>query len=80
MDGSISELLSQAGRVFLLLLVPGLIIPVVAGVSSMLLGLIGVRDDGLAYGVRVVAAVLVGAAFVPACAGDVIDLMRMALR
>lgn len=80
MNAEITDLIHQAWRVGLLVLIPAFIVPVVGGVSSLALGLFGVRDEGLAYAVRVAAMVAVAALCIPACADDVVSLMRMALQ
>jgi type III secretory pathway component EscS len=80
MDAGISDLIQQAWRVGLLVVLPAFIIPVAGAVSSLVLGLFGVRDEGLAYAVRVLAMVAVAALCIPACSDDVVALMRMALQ
>jgi flagellar biosynthesis protein FliQ len=79
MESEIRDLIYQSWRVALMLLVPALCIPLAGGVSSLLLGFIGVRDEGLSYAVRVLAMVGVAALCIPVCADDVVALMRTAL-
>lgn len=80
MEVEIRDLVYQSWRVGLLLLVPAFFVPVAGGVSSLLLGFFGVRDEGLSYAVRVLAMVGVAALCIPACADDVVALMRTALQ
>jgi hypothetical protein len=44
------------------------------------MGLIGVRDEGLAYASRVLVMVAVAALCVPGCARDLVALMTTALK
>jgi hypothetical protein len=80
MAAELTDIVQQAWRVGLLALLPALGIPVASGGSSLLLGLFGVRDEGLVYAVRVLALVAIVALCIPACADDFVELMRMALR
>jgi hypothetical protein len=80
MEGSLFDLWHQAWRLAITLAVPTLAIPVVSLLFSFVFGLIGVRDEGVAYALRVV--VLVGVAMVcaPIVAGSFVALMTQALR
>jgi flagellar biosynthesis protein FliQ len=80
MDAAVSDLIQQAWRVGLLVALPAFIVPVAGGVSSLLLGLFGIRDEGLTYAIRVLAMVAVAALCIPACSDDVVALMRLALQ
>ena len=80
MGPEFSDLVQQAWRLFLLVAVPALAIPVAGGLFSLLMGFLGVRDEGLAYAARVLAMVGVGVLCLPVCARDLVALMTMALR
>jgi len=79
MDTQLSDVWHQAWRLGLTLLVPTLAIPVVSFIFSFVFGLVGVRDEGVAYAMRVL--VLLGLAFLcaPIFASGLVALMTMAL-
>jgi flagellar biosynthesis protein FliQ len=80
MGPEFSELVQQAWRVLLLVSVPALAIPVAGAAFSLLMGLLGIKDEGLAYAARVLVMVGVGALCLPVCSRDVVALMTMALK
>ena len=80
MQHDVTAVLSEAWRVLLLVAVPFFLVPLAGAVASLILGVIGVRDEGLSYAVRVAAMVVVVAIFIPAVVGDVVELMGKALR
>jgi type III secretory pathway component EscS len=65
MDPQFYELIEQAWSTLLIVIVPSLAIPAASIVASVLLGMIGVRDEGVGYAVRVLAMVAVAALTVP---------------
>jgi type III secretory pathway component EscS len=76
----LAELCGQAWRVLVLIALPCLLAPVVGAVSSFLLGMLGVRDEGLGYGVRVVAMVVVISLVLRNSVDDLVRLMQLALQ
>jgi len=80
MQHDMAVVLSEAWRVLLLVAVPCFLVPLVGALGSFIMGLIGVRDEGLSYALRVAAMVAVVAIFAPVVMGDVVELMGKALR
>jgi hypothetical protein len=62
------------------LIVPTLAIPVVSALFSFVVGLIGVRDEGVAYALRVLALVGIGVLCAPIVTSSLEALMVQALR
>jgi flagellar biosynthesis protein FliQ len=79
-DGHLSDLWHQAWRLGITLVVPTLAIPVVSFVFAIVFGLLGVRDEGVAYALRVVVLVGVGVLCAPIVASSLVTLMAQALR
>jgi type III secretory pathway component EscS len=79
MDPNFYQLVEQAWRVLLLVLVPSLAIPAAGAAVSFLLGFIGIRDDGVAYAVRLIAMVAVGAMTIQSCVDGFVELMNAGL-
>ncbi len=80
MDGAMQDVLERAWAVLIGVFVPSLSIPVASFVCSVAQGFFGLRDDGVAYAVRVVVMVGVAFATAPAIARSVVDFMAWALR
>ena len=80
MGPEFSALLADAWRVALLVIVPALAIPAAGTVLSLLFGLIGLRDEGVVYAVRVLVMIGVGVLCIPTCVDDFQSLMTAALR
>jgi flagellar biosynthesis protein FliQ len=80
MDNSLSEVGSQAWRLMFTLIVPTLAIPLVSTIFSFVFGLIGVRDEGIAYALRILALIGVGVLCAPIVTSSLVGLMVQALR
>jgi hypothetical protein len=80
MGPEFGSLLADAWRVMLLVLVPALAVPVAGALLSLLLGLLGLRDEGVVYALRVLVMIGVGVMCIPACVDDFQALMTAALR
>ena len=80
MTQQLLELLAQAWRVFLVVLLPACVVPIVGGICSLFLNFFGIRDEGLGYAVRVLVMIGVGSLFLPSVATSLVSLMGMALR
>ena len=74
------DLIQQAWRVAATLVIPTLAIPLVSFIFSFVFGLIGVRDVGVGYALRVVALIAVGLLCAPIFASGLTGLMSDALR
>jgi len=74
------DLIQQAWRVVITLVIPTLAIPLVSFIFSFVFGLIGVRDEGVGYALRVVALIAVGLLCAPIFASGLTGLMSDALR
>lgn len=74
------DLIQQAWRVAATLVIPTLAIPLVSFIFSFVFGLIGVRDEGVGYALRVVALIAVGLLCAPIFASGLTGLMSDALR
>lgn len=80
MDVHLSDLWHQAWRVGITLAVPTLAIPIVSSIFSIVFGLLGVRDEGIAYALRVLVLVGVGVLCGPIVASRLVGLMSQALQ
>ncbi|MFN4894483.1 MAG: hypothetical protein ACK5GN_12760 [Pseudomonadota bacterium] len=80
MESHLYEMWEQAWRLALTIVVPTLAIPLVSIIFSVVFGLMGVRDEGVAYATRVVALIGVGMLTVPIVASSLVSLMTHALR
>jgi len=80
MDGALQDLFERAWSVLVGVFVPTLAIPLASFVCSMAQGFFGLRDDGVAYAVRVVAMIGVAFAVAPAVARSVVDFMAWTLQ
>jgi|GEM_PF-1750213 len=74
------DLIQQAWRVAATLVIPTLAIPLVSFIFSFVFGLIGVRDEGVGYALRVIALIAVGLLCAPIFASGLTGLMSDALR
>jgi hypothetical protein len=80
MGAEFHDLLQQAWRIVLLVIVPGLAIPAGGALCSLFLGFLGMRDEGLVYAARMVVMIGVGMLCLPVCGQEVLALMTSALR
>jgi flagellar biosynthesis protein FliQ len=80
MDNSLSDVGGQAWRLMFTLIVPTLAIPLVSAIFSFVFGLIGVRDEGIAYALRILALIGVGVLCAPIVTSSLVGLMVQALR
>lgn len=80
MDGALQDVLERAWSVVVGIFVPTLAIPLASFVCSIAQGFFGLRDEGVAYAVRVVAMVGVAFAVAPAVTRSVIDFMAWTLQ
>jgi len=80
MEAQFADVWHQAWRLSMTLLVPTLAIPLVSAIFAFLFGLIGVRDEGVAYSVRVVVLIATGLVCAPIFASSLVSLMVLALR
>ena len=74
------DLIQQAWRVVVTLVIPTLAIPLVSFIFSFVFGLIGVRDEGVGYALRVLALIAVALLCAPIFASGLTGLMSDALR
>lgn len=80
MDTQILDLFEQTLRVLIIVCVPTLLIPLGALIGSLMLGMLGIRDEGLQYAVRVLVLALVIIAFGASATDSFVELMQVALR
>ena len=80
METHFADVWQQAWRLSVTLLVPTLAIPLVSALFTFVFGLIGVRDEGVAYSVRVIVLIAVGLVSAPIFASSLVSLMSLALR
>jgi hypothetical protein len=80
METQFADVWQQAWRLSVTLLVPTLAIPLVSALFTFVFGLIGVRDEGVAYSVRVIVLIAVGLVSAPIFASSLVSLMSLALR
>jgi hypothetical protein len=80
MDNSVRDVAVQGWRVLVTLLVPSIAIPVAGGLFSLVLGFIGIRDEGLSYAVKVLALIGLGIVVLSSLCTALVELMVLALR
>jgi type III secretory pathway component EscS len=74
------DLVQQALRLILTLAIPTLAIPVVSFIFSFIFGLVGIRDEGVGYALRVLALIALGFICAPIFSGGLTGLMTEALK
>ena len=79
MDNSVREVVLQGWRVMVTLLVPSIAIPVAGGVFSLVLGFMGIRDEGMSYAVKVLALIGLGVVVLSSLSAALVELMILAL-
>ncbi len=80
MNTQLQDVIQEALRVALLVLIPTLVVPALALGSSLLQGMMGIREDGLQYAVRMLALAGVVLMFGPAAFEALRELLMHALR
>lgn len=80
MNSQLQDVIQEALRVALLVLIPTLVVPALALGSSLLQGMMGIREDGLQYAVRMLALAGVVLMFGPAAFAALCELLMHALR
>ena len=79
-DPTLAQISHQAVRAVSTVVLPTLIVPVVAFGVSLLQGMMGIREESIQYGVRVIGVVLVLAIFGATMSRGLLELMNEALR
>lgn len=80
MDQHLYDIWQQAWRVVITLLVPTMAIPLASVGAAFMFGVIGVRDSGVLYAVRLVVLIGLGMLCAPMVADSLVALMSQALR
>ena len=80
MEQQFSDLTHQALRAVLMVVVPTLLVPVASAVFSVLMSLMGIRDDGMVYAIRMLVMIGVVVVMIPTCASGFVALLETALR
>lgn len=80
MDATIVDAFERGWRVVTTVAVPALAIPVVSFVFSLLQAFFGLRDEGVAYAVRVVTMVAIAFAVAPTVGQSIVELMAWTLQ
>jgi type III secretory pathway component EscS len=80
MDNAVRDVVMQGWRVMVALLIPSVAIPLAGGVVSLILGWMGIRDDGMSYAIKVLALIGVGIVIISSLSAALVELMILALR
>jgi type III secretory pathway component EscS len=80
MDAALLDVFERGWRVVTMVAIPALAVPAVSFVFSLAQAFFGLRDEGVAYAVRVVTMIGVAFAVVPAAGQAVVDLMAWTLQ
>jgi type III secretory pathway component EscS len=80
MDGALIDVFERGWRVVTMVAIPALAVPAVSFVFSLGQAFFGLRDEGVAYAVRVVTMTGIAFAVVPTAAQAVVELMAWTLR
>lgn len=80
MDNNFVGLFHDAWRVLGLVFLPSLLIAAIGGGFALVQGLLGFRDEGLTYAVRIVVLVALGSLLVRSVGQGFVSLMTTALR
>ena len=80
MSAQLDDVVQEALRVALLVLIPSLVVPIIALGASLIQGMMGIREDGLQYAVRMLALAGVVIVFGPSAFQSLCELLMHALR
>lgn len=80
MDNAVRDVVMQGWRVMVTLLIPSVAIPLAGGVVSLILGWMGIRDDGMSYAIKVLALIGIGIVIISSLSAALVELMILALR
>jgi hypothetical protein len=80
MDNAMRDVMVQGWRVMVTLLIPSVAIPLAGGVVSLVLGWMGIRDEGVSYAIKVLALIGVGVVVISSLSAALVELMILSLR
>jgi type III secretory pathway component EscS len=80
MDASFHDVFERGWRVITTVALPAFAIPVASFVFSLIQAFFGLRDEGVAYAIRIVAMIGIAFAVAPGVAQSIVELMAWTLQ